>query len=101
MLTTSVSPFSITLPIVLQTHLTMPPAVIPKANYAISQPVFFGGCKLDYVCRPELAKPALDAYAKDVTYREFDGDHWTLLSHPDDVNRELLAWIENLPAQKS
>ncbi|KAF7969817.1 hypothetical protein HWV62_25942 [Athelia sp. TMB] len=87
----------ITLSIVRQTHLAVPPyAVIPKENYAISQPVFFGGCKLDYVCRPELAKPALDAYVNDVTYREFDGDHWTLLSHPDDVNRELLAWIEKL-----
>ncbi|KAF7982643.1 hypothetical protein HWV62_27081 [Athelia sp. TMB] len=75
--------------------------LVPKANYAISQPVFFWGCKLDYVCRPELAKPALNAYAKDLTYREFDGDHWTLLSHPDDVNRELLAWMEKLPAQSN
>ncbi|KZP02305.1 alpha/beta-hydrolase, partial [Athelia psychrophila] len=70
--------------------------LIPQDRYAISQPVFFGGCKQDFVCRPELAKPALDAYAKKLTYREFDGDHWTLISHPKDVNRELLSWIETV-----
>ncbi|KZP34520.1 alpha/beta-hydrolase [Athelia psychrophila] len=70
--------------------------LIPQDHYAINQPVFFGGCKLDYICRSELAKPALDAYAKKLTYREFDGDHWTLLSHPKDVNRELLSWIETV-----
>ncbi|KZP25937.1 alpha/beta-hydrolase [Athelia psychrophila] len=67
--------------------------LIPQEHYAISQPVFFGGCKLDYICRPEIATPALDAYAKRLTYREFDGDHWTLLSHSEDVNSELLSWI--------
>lgn len=71
-------------------------AAIPQDQYAISQPVFFGGCKLDYICRPELAKPALDAYVKKLTYRDFDGDHWTMLSHPKDVNRELLSWIETV-----
>ncbi|KZP20544.1 hypothetical protein FIBSPDRAFT_742201, partial [Athelia psychrophila] len=69
---------------------------IPQDRYAISQPVFFGGCKLDYICLPALAKPALDAYTKNWTYREFDGDHWTILSHPEDVNRELLSWIETV-----
>jgi soluble epoxide hydrolase / lipid-phosphate phosphatase len=36
----------------------------------------------------------LAKHCKDVTYKEFDSDHWLMLSHADELNKELLAWIE-------
>jgi len=69
--------------------------LIPADRYDIQQPIFFGGCKRDYVCLPALGQANLAKHGKDVTYKEFDADHWVMLSHADEVNEELLAWIES------
>lgn len=70
--------------------------VIPVDSYDIHQPLFFGGCKHDYVCLPLHGQAALMKHGKRPTYKEFDADHWVMLSHPDEVNKELLAWIETI-----
>jgi len=41
-----------------------------------------------------VGQTALSKHGKDVTYKEFDADHWVMLSHADEVNKELLGWIE-------
>ena len=68
--------------------------VIPEDRYDIHQPVFFAGCTRDYVCLSGPGLAGTSKHAKDITYKEFDADHWVLLSHADEVNKELLAWIE-------
>jgi pimeloyl-ACP methyl ester carboxylesterase len=79
------------------TRLTIPSLllVIPADRYDIDQPVFFGGCTRDYVCLPTLGQANLSKHCKNATYKEFDADHWVMLSHADEVNKELLAWIED------
>jgi len=67
---------------------------IPLDKYDIHQPIFFAGCAKDYICLPEMMLARLAKHCKDVTYKEFDSDHWLMLSHADELNKELLAWIE-------
>ncbi|THV06216.1 alpha/beta-hydrolase [Dendrothele bispora CBS 962.96] len=69
---------------------------IPLPNYTISQPVFYGAALEDYICLPLLSKPNMDKYCKNLTYKEFKANHWIMLQVPDEVNRELLAWVEGL-----
>lgn len=68
--------------------------MIPAERYDLQQPVFFGGCSRDYICKPAMGQGSLAKHAKNATYKEFDADHWVILSHADEVNKELLAWIQ-------
>jgi len=68
--------------------------VVPVDHYDIQQPVFFGGCKHDTVSMPALGRATLAKHCKNIRYKEFDHDHWVCLSHPEEVNKELLAWID-------
>ncbi|KAL4245621.1 AB hydrolase superfamily protein [Abortiporus biennis] len=64
-----------------------------------STPIFFGGAKYDYVCRSDMGTRlfASDMFKKhNVTIREFEADHWLILSVHKEVNRELEAWLENV-----
>lgn len=67
-------------------------AVPPK-----DAPVFFGAANKDYICIPALAYAT---FKKDewkdhkITIKEYDADHWLILSHADQVSRDLEAWIE-------
>jgi soluble epoxide hydrolase / lipid-phosphate phosphatase len=70
-----------------------PLLAVPADRYDIHQPIFFGGCKRDYVCLPAVGQANLSKHGKDVTYKEFDADHWVLFSHANEVNNELHAWI--------
>lgn len=70
---------------------------IPKENYNIKQPVFFGGALQDCICLlSDAVKARTRQYCKDLTMREFDADHWLQLSVPDEVNKELLEWIKGI-----
>ena len=59
--------------------------------------MFFAGAKKDYICRIETGRKIFEGdLFKDhqVTVREFDGDHWIMLSHADELNKELEEWLE-------
>jgi pimeloyl-ACP methyl ester carboxylesterase len=71
-------------------------ATIPTERYSIAQPVFFGGAKQDTICLTALQMPALAQLAKNSTIRQFDAGHWVALQAAEEVNKELLAWIQNL-----
>lgn len=43
-----------------------------------------------------MSQARLATHVKNATYKEFDADHWVLLSHADEVNKELLEWIKKL-----
>ncbi len=77
--------------------LPAPLADIPKENYVIKQPVFFGGCKQDYICLSAPAIATIGQTCPNVTVREFESDHWVQLAAPDQLNEALLAWVQNIP----
>ncbi|TFY76596.1 hypothetical protein EWM64_g7418 [Hericium alpestre] len=74
-------------------------ALVPDAYYSFAQPVFFGGTAKDAISLPAVGLAALKAHAKGpLTYREFDSDHWIMLSHSERLNNELDEWIAGLGA---
>jgi len=73
-------------------------ADIPVANYAITKPVFFGATLRDAICKPALGMMTTKPFCPNLTYAEFDTDHWVTLAAPDALNEELLKWINTVTA---
>ncbi|KZS99619.1 epoxide hydrolase [Laetiporus sulphureus 93-53] len=73
---------------------------IPESRRTITQPVFFGAAKRDYVCVPALALARMKEFCPDLTVKEFDLGHWVQLEAPDEVNCELAAWIQGVTKAK-
>ncbi|TFY77300.1 hypothetical protein EWM64_g6712 [Hericium alpestre] len=72
-------------------------AKIPESAYKFSQPAFFASTANDRICLPAAQIAGLKAYGTGpLTHREFDSDHWIMLSHSEKLNAELEAWIEGL-----
>ncbi|KAI0791300.1 epoxide hydrolase [Abortiporus biennis] len=76
-------------------------ANVPKSAYfpPASSPIFFGAARYDRICLPSIGLDVFNADAfKDhkVTMKEYDGDHWMIFSHADQINRDLEAWIIGL-----
>ncbi|KAI0093336.1 Alpha/Beta hydrolase protein [Irpex rosettiformis] len=74
-------------------------ATIPEQRRfpPVTAPIFFGAAKHDKASVPQqgydvFASPPFKNHS--VTLREFDGDHWIILSCAEEINRELLRWIE-------
>lgn len=64
-----------------------------------TSPIFFGAALKDYICLAPLQKRTFaDPKFKDhqVTIRDFDADHWLILSHADEINKELDTWLESV-----
>lgn len=38
----------------------------------------------------------VEKYCKNATIKEFDADHWVIMSAPKEVNEDLLRWLEGL-----
>jgi pimeloyl-ACP methyl ester carboxylesterase len=68
--------------------------VIPIEQYNIETPVFFAGAKNDTICLSALQMPAFAQYCKNTTVREFNSGHWVPLEAAEEVNKELLTWIQ-------
>jgi len=75
--------------------------VIPLDRYDIHQPLFFADYKQDCVCLPARGQASTSMHGEDVTFKEFDADHWLILSHANEVNKKLLAWGLTEDARKS
>ncbi|TCD64700.1 hypothetical protein EIP91_003774 [Steccherinum ochraceum] len=78
-------------------------AKIPESRRIppLSSPLFFGAGLKDGVCHPTYGKAEMtreELKNHNVTIREFDGDHWIMLSPDtaDKINQELELWIENV-----
>ena len=66
-----------------------------------STPIFFGVGKFDYICTPDVgyATYRVPEFEKHkITMKEYDADHWFLLSHANELSRDLLDWIEGFAA---
>ncbi|KAJ3519316.1 hypothetical protein NM688_g9319 [Phlebia brevispora] len=60
-------------------------------------PIFFGACRLDYICVPENGYAVFKSEGfkdHDVTTYEFDADHWLFFSQAQEVCQELEKWIQ-------
>jgi soluble epoxide hydrolase/lipid-phosphate phosphatase len=68
--------------------------VIPKSDYTIRKPVFLGGAKHDYIAIIDAQVATAKQYCPELVVKEYDSDHWVLLSHADEVNQDLLQWME-------
>jgi soluble epoxide hydrolase / lipid-phosphate phosphatase len=70
---------------------------IPPENAFIQKPVFFGAALRDYVAvAPIFIQSAIEFSNSSLTIREYDSSHWVLLEAKDEVNNDLLQWIEGL-----
>jgi soluble epoxide hydrolase/lipid-phosphate phosphatase len=68
--------------------------VIPESSYAINKPVFFGAGKRDYICVVDGQVATAKKFCPDLVVKEYDSDHWVIWSHAEEVNRDLLQWVE-------
>ncbi|KAF8905666.1 Alpha/Beta hydrolase protein [Mucidula mucida] len=68
---------------------------IPESNATINKPVFFGGATRDYISIIVLMRAPFFKYAPDFTFQDYDADHWVMIQRPDEVNKDLLEWLEN------
>ncbi|KAK1224639.1 hypothetical protein PQX77_012441 [Marasmius sp. AFHP31] len=69
---------------------------IPPENAVVVKPVFFGAGVRDFaVLAPVMIRSTLDSSAN-ATIRLYDATHWLQWEAKDEVNRDLLTWIEGL-----
>ncbi|KAH8105367.1 epoxide hydrolase [Cristinia sonorae] len=62
----------------------------------VTTPVFFGVGQSDVICTPTLGRVvfASEPFKQHkITIKEFDGDHWFIISNGEDIARELDAWV--------
>ncbi|KAI0266440.1 Alpha/Beta hydrolase protein [Gloeopeniophorella convolvens] len=71
---------------------------IPAEGLTTTKPVMFVGCSKDGICISSMMHDRLGVWAKGpLTLREYDADHWVMLSHGDELNRDFLEWISTIP----
>ncbi|KAF5344586.1 hypothetical protein D9758_013903 [Tetrapyrgos nigripes] len=70
-------------------------ATIPEDKYATDKPVFFGVTVEDGIMA-QMQKANVEKFAKNATIKDFKTGHWPQMQAPEEVNKELLAWIESL-----
>ncbi|KAF7374032.1 hypothetical protein MSAN_00283900 [Mycena sanguinolenta] len=69
--------------------------LVPKENYVIKQPVFFAATLNDHICPPEVGLVSLKPGCPNLTIKEYHTDHWVQLAAPEQLNKDLLEWIES------
>jgi soluble epoxide hydrolase / lipid-phosphate phosphatase len=62
----------------------------------LQQPVLYVAGKQDYICLAQIGIAAVTRTCKTLTIKEFDSGHWIPLEVPNELNAELLMWIEGL-----
>jgi soluble epoxide hydrolase/lipid-phosphate phosphatase len=70
---------------------------VPEASYAIQKPVFVGAAAQDYICIADMQITTDERLCPQRTVKIYGGDHWLMWSHAEQVNQDLLAWLEELP----
>ncbi|KAJ3170061.1 hypothetical protein HDU87_000473 [Geranomyces variabilis] len=67
---------------------------IPANAYTIDKPVFFAAASKDYVSLPDFQKPGLRKWCTKTTIKDYDADHWLLLSSHKALNADLEEWLK-------
>lgn len=71
---------------------------LPKENYVLTKPVFFGAAAKDVICVAALGKQVHAQLCPNTTVVDFETGHWVQNALPDKVNEELLKWIKSIGA---
>jgi soluble epoxide hydrolase/lipid-phosphate phosphatase len=70
--------------------------IAPEA-YVLHQPTFWATTPLDVVGIVATQKPRFEQFCKNATVKEYsDAGHWVLLSHGEQLAKDLQAWVEGL-----
>ncbi|KAF9022510.1 alpha/beta-hydrolase [Hymenopellis radicata] len=67
---------------------------IPESNATFNKPVFFAGASRDYISIVALMRAAFFQYAPDFIFQDYDSGHWVMIERADEVNKDLLEWLE-------
>ena len=68
---------------------------IPKQDIPVHVPLLFFGGQRDYVCRPEMMQPSVDAgLIPDCTMVVVDSGHWAHLDKPKEFGEGLVKWLK-------
>ncbi|KAG7447118.1 alpha/beta-hydrolase [Guyanagaster necrorhizus] len=66
----------------------------PPKIMKVTKPVFFGGASKDYVCFSSMNLAGTKNNCEDTTAHVYDAGHWVQIEAKDEVNRDMLAWIQ-------
>ncbi len=69
---------------------------IPEVDWTIRKPAFFGGAVRDYNCIPAFMRAPFYKYAPNFTFQDYDSGHWIMMQRPEEMNKDLLGWIEGI-----
>ncbi|KAL0562794.1 hypothetical protein V5O48_019284, partial [Marasmius crinis-equi] len=69
---------------------------IPLERYKTDKPAFFGAALEDYIALAPLGVQQSKALCQNLTVKEFQANHWVQLQRPNEVNKELEAWLGGL-----
>ena len=78
---------------------TVPVIPADRAYPPAGVPIFFGAAKWDFIALPSVGFAVFkDEHFVEgqVTEKEYDADHWLILSKANEISRDLEAWIEEL-----
>ena len=69
-----------------------------------SAPIYFAAAKHDAICLPSIgyetfAQKGFKGHS--ITTKEYDADHWLILSKADEIAHDLEAWIEGTVVPKA
>ncbi|KAK0454084.1 Alpha/Beta hydrolase protein [Desarmillaria tabescens] len=68
----------------------------PPKTAELTMPVFFGGASKDFICRADIHKATVEQTCKDATIHVYNTGHWVQLQARDELNQNLLAWIQTV-----
>ncbi|KZV65240.1 alpha/beta-hydrolase [Peniophora sp. CONT] len=79
-------------------HVAQDESSLPMTSFHFGQPVFYGACPAHPIYLPRFARDGFRAFAAGpLTVHEFeDAADWVMLTHADELNEALLAWVEDL-----
>ncbi|KAI0037021.1 alpha/beta-hydrolase [Vararia minispora EC-137] len=70
---------------------------IPPERYLITKPVFYGECTYDSPTPPKFGEAAFQACGKGpMTRGSYPAGHWAMLTHHDEIGKDLVGWLAGL-----
>ena len=71
-------------------------AGIPPQNHHIPKPSLFVACTKDHVGVSWMQEQRMRPWAKDMRVKELDAAHWVPLEKPEEVNRTLREFFDEV-----
>ncbi|KAL5592514.1 hypothetical protein FOBRF1_013540 [Fusarium oxysporum] len=69
--------------------------LVAEEAKTVKVPVLFWGGAQDFVCRPDAARPVIDAgFLLNIKSVTREGGHWALLEKPEEFGQDVLGWLQ-------